>query len=145
MNNNKTLFIYGWVLSLIALTEIVLLVIGVVRNDFAMVTNPDKLVETVTNAIIIAVLILDVLSIVVDGYLGLRGVWEAQNPTSGKFHIILANIVAVINAILTVLVAIALFNSKDLLEDIITCVVSLVNTVFMFFYAKVAKAVREGK
>lgn len=145
MKNNKTLLIYGWLLLAIAILDLAMLVLDFIGGDFAMVTHEDQLVENLANAVIIIVLSISILSILIGGYLGIKGVLEAKNPTNATLHIILAKIIAVINVVLAVLFAIAMIGTNDLFGDIVTPSLCVLDAVIMFSYAKEAKAVQTNK
>ena len=145
MTNKKQLFLYGVALLIIALCNLGLLVLDYVGGDFNMVTHEDALVQAITNAIIIIVLVASSISVIVGVYLGVKGVLESKKSSGGKFHIVLAKIVAIFNLVLLIIVGLSMIGSSDLGNDVFTLATCGADTIIMFEYAKVAKAVRNGE
>ena len=144
MKKAKELFFYGIALLVIATCDLLMLVMDLRGGDFAMVTHEDPLTQAVTNGILIAILICISISILVGGYLGVKGILESRNPSGGRLHIVIARALAILNLVLTVIMGLALFNSTDLRGDIETFLLCMADLILMSCYAKAAKAVRNG-
>ena len=145
MKKTKELHFYAVALLILAIFDLIMIAVGFLAGDYTMIANESALVQAVTNAIIIVVLVCSLLSVLVGAYLGIKGIAEAKKPTNGKVHIVLAKIVAIFNIVLAVLMALALFGSTDLKEDITTFGICVVDAMFMFSYANAAKAVQNGE
>ena len=145
MKKTKQLFLYGIALFGIAICDLILLFMGIRAGDFAMITHEDALVQAVTNATVTIVFVCSIISMVVGGYLGVKGIWESKNPSGGGFHIFLARVVGILNLILTVFMGLALLNSTDLSNDIQSFIICAGDMILMFCYANAAKAVRNGE
>lgn len=145
IKKTKLLRFYSVALLILAAYDLITLLIGVLSDDFAMVTYEDALVQAVTNGIVVFVLALSVVTILIGGYLGIKGILECKKISAGTAHIVIAKIVGIINLVLAGFMFLALLSSENLLEDITTLGICVVDAVFMFEYAKVAKAVRNGE
>ena len=145
MKKRTQLFLFGIALFFVAICDLLLLIMSYQAGDFSMVTHEDTLVQTVTNTIIKVILGSSIVSIVVGGYLGLKGMSESRNPSGGGFHIFLARIAGILNLILAVLMGLALLNSSDFSSDIQSFIICVGDMILMFGYASVAKAVRNGE
>ena len=142
MKRNKTLLVIGWLLLIVAVVDAVDVIIGFIKNSYVVPANPDQLVQTVQTVVIIVGISFSIISILVNAFLGIRGITESSNPSGGKAHIVIAKILAVLCVIVCVLSAIALFSSKDLLADIVALAIYIVDASLMFIYVREAKAVR---
>jgi hypothetical protein len=144
MRKTKELFIYGVVLFALAVIDVIMLVMDFSAGEFAMITSPDALAQDVTNAIILGVLGLIVLSIAIGFYLGVKGIEQSRRPTRARLHIFLARLCGTLNLILTVFMALTLFGSTDLFNDLATLASCGADMILMYAYANAAKAVRNG-
>lgn len=145
MKKTKLLHFYGVALLLLAVSDLFNFLMDILNGEFAMVTSENALVQSVTNGILIFVLALIVVSILVGGYLGIKGILESKKTSKGTAHIAIAKIVGILNCILAGFMLLALFGSENLWDDITTFGLCVVDAVFMFEYAKAAKAVRNGE
>ena len=144
MRKTKELFIYGVVLFALAVLDVIMLVMDFRAGEFAMITSPDALAQDITNAIILGVLGLIVLSIAIGFYLGVKGIEQSRRPTRARLHIFLARLCGTLNLILTVFMALTLFGSTDLFNDLATLASCAADMILMYAYANAAKAVRNG-
>ena len=145
MSKRKQLHRYGVALLLVAVCNLVILVLNIIAGDFDLLTYEDALVQDVANAIIITVLSCTALSILVGGYLGIKGILEAKKISGRSVHIVVARAVAVINLILAVIMGLALLGSRNLGDDFSSFVFCFVDTIIMYEYAKIARAVKNGE
>ena len=145
MKKTKELHFYAVALLILAVFDLIMIAVGFLAGDYAMIVNESALVQAVTNAIIIVVLVCSLISVLVSAYLGVKGLMEVKKPTNCKTHILLAKIAAIFNIVLAVIMGLALFGSTDLSEDITTFGICVVDAMFMFSYANAAKAVQNGE
>ena len=145
MKKTKLLHFYAVALLILAVYDLISLLTGILQGEFAMVKNEDALVQAVTNGIVVFVLALSVVTILIGGYLGIKGILESKKISAGTAHIVIAKIVGIINLVLAGFMFLALFSSENLWDDITTLGICVADAVFMFEYAKAAKAVRNGE
>ena len=144
MKKNKVLYLYGILLFVMAFVDAVTLIISAVTGEISMITHEEALVEKVANIVIVGILVCIVLSILINGYLGIKGIKEATNPSGGKFHIFIAKFVGIINLLMALVVAVALFKSDSMWNDICTLCACLVDASVMFFYANECKKINKS-
>ena len=142
MKKNKNLYLYGVVLLSLAILDLVMFVISAVSGEIKMVVHENEGLEKFANFAIICVVGAMIVSILINAYLGIKGIKESTKPSGSKLHILIAKLLAILNIIVAVCVVVALFKSDSMWNDIWTLCVSIVDVVFMFSYAKEAKKVR---
>lgn len=144
MKKSKELLIYSIALLFIAICEFFILLLDIRAGDYAMVTHEDALIQALTNGIIVVVLACSCISILVGGYLGIKGWLESRKPSGGSLHIVIAKIIAILNVILFIIFLLSMIGSTDLGDDIYTLATCGVDTILMFSYLGAAKAVKKG-
>ena len=143
MKKNTNLLLFAGVILLVAIANVVMLIVDFCTGNYAMITHQDKVVENVTNVLVIVVMSLSILSILVNFGLGIKGIVEAIKPTGGKLHIFIAKFIAVINLLLALIVAISLFNTTDLSGDIGTLFICMIDSIIMYSYAQECEKINE--
>lgn len=142
MKKNKNLYLYGVVLLGLAILDLVMFIISAASGEIKMVEHEKEALANFANFAIVCVVAAIIISILVNAYLGIKGMKESKKPSGGKAHIIIAKLIAILNIIVAVCVVVALFKSDSMWNDIWTLCVSVVDAIFMFSYAKEAKKVR---
>ena len=145
MSKKRQLYRYGIALLLVAISNLVILVLNIIAGEYDLLTHEDALVQAVANAIIITVLFCTSLSILVGAYLGLKGIFESKKISNRSVHIVVARAVAVINLILAVIMGLALLGSRNFGDDFSSFVFCFTDTIIMYEYAKIARAVQNGE
>ena len=145
MKKRKELLIYGVALVVLAIIEGLNILLDFRAGAFDMVTTEDELVQRVTNIILYVIIGFSALSILIELYLGVKGIMESRNPSGGKFHISLARFIGILNLVLIAILGLALLNSENLRNDLKTISLCAVDIIFMFSYASAAKSVRNGE
>lgn len=145
MKKSKELFIYSIVILFVALCDLVRVIIQLCTIDFNMFANEEALLETVGKTILIIAFIISFISIIIGFYLGVKGIAESKKTSGSRLHIVIGKIVAILNVILAISLAITLFDSKNLVDDIFSFIIALTDVIIMFSYVSTAKAVRNGK
>lgn len=145
MKKSKELFIYSIVILFVALCDLVRVIIQLFKVDFNMFANEEALLQAVGKTILIIAFVISFVSIIIGIYLGAKGIAESRKTSGSRLHIVIGKFVAILNVILAICLAIALFNSKNLLDDIFSFVIALTDVIIMFSYVSTAKAVRNGE
>ena len=145
MKKKKELHFYGVALTILALFDLCMLLIGFLRGDYAMVTHEDALVQAVTNGIVIVVVGCAALSVLGGAYLGVKGIMESKKPSGGRLHIVIAKFAMVLNFVLAGFMALTLFGTDNFFDDFTTTGLCVVDAMFMYCYMKAAIAVRNGE
>ena len=144
MKKNKTLYIYGILLLVVAIVDAITLIISAATGEIAMIVHEKEFVEKLANLVIIGVVACISISVLINAYLGIKGIKEATKPSGGKLHIILAKIICIINCLMALVVVIALFKSDSVWNDISTLCSCLVDASIMFFYASECKKINKS-
>ena len=145
MKKRKELLIYGIVLIVLAIIDILKLILDLDSDIFGTVQTEDQLVQTVIKIVFYVIISISALSILIELFLGGKGIAESKNPSGAKFHISLAKFIGIINIVFAVIIVISMFNSTDLKSDFETLSLCMIDIIFMFSYASVAKSVRNGE
>ena len=145
MGKKRQLYIYGVALLVISICRLIILVLNIIAGDYDMLTHEEAIVQAVANGIIITVLVSVILSILIGAYLGIKGILESKNPTGRNLHIVISRAVAIINLVLAVIMGLALIGTKDLTNDFSSFALCFADTILMYEYAKVAKAIKNGE
>ena len=143
MKKTKELLIYGIVLIVLAVIDIITLAMDFSGGLLDSLTTTDVSMET-AKLVLYVVVGFAVWSILVGLFLGIKGVVESRNPSGSRLHIFLARFVGVINLVLAVILGLSLLDSTDLWHDLETFGLCMIDMIFMFSYASAAKAVRNG-
>ena len=144
MKKNSNLLLFAGVILLIAIANTVMLIVDFCTGNYAMITHQDKVVENVTNVLMIVLVSISVLSILINIGLGIKGIGEAVNPKGGKAHIFIAKFIAIVNLIMALIVAVSLFNTNDLSGDIGTLFICMIDSIIMYSYAQECEKVNKS-
>ena len=99
------------------------------------------------NILLITKIILLVVSVVLllpQIYIGMKGIKVAKKPDSSKGHIILGTVLLVIATLALVSPAIAIFNREDVFNNVSELLSIAVEVIVFFDYVKYARAVAKG-
>jgi bacteriorhodopsin len=129
----------------LAIIDILQLILDLDSGVFDVLKTEDALIQTVMKVIFYVIISIIGLSILIELYLGGKGIAESKNPSGAKFHISLAKFIAIINIVLAVITVISMFNSTNLKSDFETLSLCTIDIIFMFSYASAAKRVRNGE
>ena len=144
MKKNTVLYIYGILLLAVAIVDAITLIISASTGEIAMIVHEKEFVEKLANLVIIGVVACISISVLINAYLGIKGIKEATKPSGGKLHIIIARIICIINYLMALVVVVALFKSDSMWNDICTLCSCLVDASIMFFYASECKKVNKS-
>ena len=144
MKKNTNLYIYGILLLVVAIVDAITLIISASTGEIAMIVHEKEFVEKLANLVIIGVVACISISVLINAYLGIKGIKEATKPSGGKLHIIIARIICIINYLMALVVVLALFKSDSMWNDICTLCSCLVDASIMFFYASECKKVNKS-
>ena len=145
MKKRKELLIYSIVLIGLAILDILQLILDLDSGIFELLKTEDELVQTVMKVIFYVIISITALSILIELYLGGKGIAESKNPSGAKFHISLSKFIGIINIVFAVITVISMFNSTNLKSDFETLSLCVIDIIFMFSYANAAKRVRNGE
>lgn len=144
--NKKELRNWGTFLLVFAICDAMtaggsLLSIGDVID--AITAQGDPAVVKVIMIIGGVVLAVGAIMLMLQAFIGFRGMQISKNPTDAAGHIRIAKILIVLHVLIAISLAIGLTNTTPSLWNYLDLVVSIANAAIMFFYAKSATAVRE--
>ena len=145
MKKRTELCIYCIALIVIALCDLGMLVMDVQSGYFENITSDDAMVEKAVNIFMKVLFAIASLSILINVYLAVKGFMTLGGSSDGRFHIVLASIIGILNLILAVILGLGLLDSTDLANDFKTFGLCIIDMILMFSYAKAAKAVRRGE
>ena len=144
MRKTKELFIYGIALFALAVIDMLTFILDIRAGLFDMIGSEDTLEQKVTNIIIYVMAGWCIISILINAYLGIKGIAESKNASGGRLHIFIAKFIGIVNLIFAIILGIGLLDSTDLLSDLETFGLCVVDMILMFSYASAAKAVKNG-
>ena len=141
MKKRTQVFLYGIVFIILAIIDAIMLFMDFNEGFFDEIAHPDPTVESVTNIVLYVLLAWATLSILIEFYLGIKGLADSRGPAGSRLHIFIARVIGIINVILLLILGLSLLDSTDLLHDLETVGLCLVDIILMFSYANAAKAV----
>lgn len=146
--NRKALKDLGILMLILCIPKIVSFIVSV----FSGVLNTANYVNEVAadmvgalHALVIITLSISVISILLQVFLGCRAIQLADAPTKSRSHINLSIFITVINIILAIIAAIALFNSTNVLDDVLNLLFNLATAAIFILYTRTAKLVRKER
>lgn len=86
---------------------------------------------------------ISVVSLLVQVFLAIRAIQISKTPSKATLHLSIAKFLMILNIVLAVIVAISLFSSNDISDDLITLALCFVDACIMYSYLQEGKRVRE--
>ena len=141
--SKKYLKLYSVVVLLFAGFTLIQMVLSLIFGDINNATIPEGAPENILDIAKIVILVITVLLLLPQVYVGIKGLRVAKKPNASKGHIIWAEILLVL-AILAAISPIAKIIAQGGLYENLSTFFSIVVEISMFFdYIKYAKAVRK--
>ena len=145
MKKTTQLLIYSIVLIGLAVIDVLTLMMDFRAGLWEMLLQADPTLQDAVSIVLYLMVGFSVLSILIGFYLGGKGLLEVRSPSGDRLHIVLARVIGTINLLLAAFFALSLLDSTDLLHDLETLGLCVIDMILMYSYANVAKAVRNGE
>lgn len=117
------------------------LIVDVFMLDF----NPTDLPEGTTKGMLIAaqviVIVLGLILLLPEVFVGVRGIKISKNPDSGKGHIVWSKVIIVLSAIAIIAPVSGLIKGESIATNVLEAIDLLCDVAVFYLYIRVAKQV----
>ena len=145
MKKTTQLCIYGIVFFVLAVIDAITLVMDLRAGLLDMVLQAEPASKDLAIIILYVMIGFSVWSLLVELYLGCKGISESRNPSGSRLHIFVARFIGIVNLLLFIFLGISLLDSTDLMHDLETVIICAVDATLMLSYVSIAKAVHNGE
>lgn len=138
-----TLLVFSILILVIAFASTALLVGDFLTGKFNVNSAEYQSIENMVKVIFAIVVCIQIIVILAQVFIGIKGILESKKATDARLHILLAKTFAIVNVVLAVIGFIGVFDATELLFSAIAGVVTcVVDACIMFCYVKTAKEVQ---